>query len=62
MAAGICINGPNSADIFYTIVLGVLITLGAILPPVLLVLIKRWYWALIAIGVCAALNMLVFIA
>jgi hypothetical protein len=60
IAAGICTNGPSSAAIFYTIVLGVLITIGAILPPALIVFLKSWRGALIALGVIASLNLAVF--
>src|SRR5262245_8804120 len=60
MAAGSCPNGASDAANFYTNALAVVIALGALVPPALVVFLKRWYWALIALLVGAGLNVLMF--
>jgi hypothetical protein len=60
MAAGSCPNGASDAANFYTSVLGVSIALGAIVPPALIVFLKRWYWTLITLGLGVAVNALMF--
>ncbi len=58
MAAGSCANGASNAVNFYTSILGIMIALGAIVPPALLLFLKRWYWALIALGIFVVMNVI----
>ncbi len=62
MASAGCAQGPNRAVNLYTAALGAAIAPGAVVPPALLLFLKRGYRALISLGVFAVLNLLLVTA